>query len=82
MVASVSKVFSKGVQEAHGARQAVSGPHRSGDNALSSGENVRSEQARGGGIPDPRCLIATRGNDAGHPIPTHLAAFVVPQPRT
>jgi len=23
------------------------GPHRSGDNALSSGESVRSEQARG-----------------------------------
>jgi len=58
------------------------GPHRSADNALSSGESVRSEQARGGGIPHPRCPIATRGDDAGYPIPTHLAAFLVPQPRT
>jgi hypothetical protein len=54
MVASASKVFSKGVQQA---RQEVLGPHRSRDSALSSGESVRSEQARGGGIPHPRCLI-------------------------
>jgi hypothetical protein len=46
MVASASKVFSKGVQEAHAARQAVLGPHRSGDGALPSGETVRSDQAR------------------------------------
>ena len=58
------------------------GPHRSGDNALSSGERVRSEQAWGGDTPHLRCLIATRSDDAEYPIPTHLAAFVVPQPRT